>query len=361
MPSNLPTTDTSAPQSAARRAILLASSLAGLGLAPLPSMAAEAPPLRRHKLRVNGETFHVIEQGSGPAVLFCHGFPDTAETWRSQMRAVAAAGYRAVALDMRGFGDSFAPPDASQYTSLHIVGDLVGVLDALKIDSAVIVGHDWGADHAQRAALLRPDRFRALVSISIPYAPRGDIDTWSDLRKRGLGERYYALDWIRPGRESLFAPAAKSIPAILYWPSASPLPAQRWDPVDPARSMLRPAPVAAPSWADPAYVRHTVQAFDKSGFQGGLNYYRALPITFELTSAYRNTVIRQPSLYIWGAADGLCRFFHPTTPSLEQLRRTQPNLVRQVRLENVGHWVQHEAAERLNAELLAFLGALAPR
>lgn len=349
------------PPSSTRRNFLLASSLAGLGLAALPSMAAEAPPVRRHKLRIDGEYFHVIEQGSGPAVLFCHGFPDTAETWRSQMRAVAAAGYRAVALDMRGFGDSFAPPDASQYTSLHIVGDLIGVLDALKIDSAVIVGHDWGADHAQRAALLRPDRFRALVSISIPYAPRGDVDTWSDLRNKGLGERYYALDWIKPGRETLFAPAAKSIPAILYWPSASPPPGQRWDPVDPARSMLRPAPVAAPSWADPAYVRHTVQAFEKSGFRGGLNYYRALPITFALTSAYRNTVIRQPSLYVWGGADGLCQFFHPSTPSLEELRRTQPNLVRQVRLENVGHWVQHEAADRLNAELLGFLGALAPR
>lgn len=328
---------------------------------PTPSVppASEAPPLRRHKLRIEGEHFHVIEQGSGPAVLFCHGFPDTAETWRSQMRAVAAAGYRAVALDMRGFGDSFAPLDASQYTSLHIVGDLVGVLNALEIDSAVIVGHDWGADHAQRAALLRPDRFHALVSISIPYAPRGDVDTWSDLRERGLGERYYALDWIKPGRETRFAPVAKSIPSILYWLSASPPAAQRWDPIDPARDMLRPAPVAAPSWADPAYVRHTVQAFEKSGFRGGLNYYRALPITFGLMSAYKNAVIRQPSLYVWGAADGLCQFFHPTTPTLEELRRTQPNLVAQVRLEEVGHWVQHEAAERLNAELLTFLGGLA--
>ena len=359
-PAAPPASAPGAPQSNTRRSLLLAASLAGLGLASAPTFAATAPalPVRRHKLRINGESFHVIEQGSGPAVLFCHGFPDTAETWRSQMQAVAAAGYRALALDMRGFGESFAPQDASQYTSLHIVGDLVGVLDALKIDSAVVVGHDWGADHAQRAALLRPDRFRALVSISIPYAPRGEIDTWSDLRNKGLAERYYALDWIKPGRESLFAPAARSIPAILYWPSASPPPGQRWDPVDPKRSMLRPAPVAAPPWADPAYVRHTIASFERTGFRGGLNYYRALPITFELTPAYKDAPIRQPSLYVWGAADGLCRFFHPQTPTLAELRRSQPGLVGQVRLDEVGHWVQHEAAERLNAELLKFLAGL---
>lgn len=326
--------------------------------ASTPSVPSATPPVRSHRLRIDGESFHVVEQGAGPAVLFCHGFPDTAATWRSQMRALAMAGYRAVALDMRGFGDSFAPPDASQYTALHIVGDLVGVLDELGIDSAVFVGHDWGADHAQRAALLRPDRVRALVSISIPYAPRGDADTWSGLRDQGLGERYYALEWIKPGRESLFAPAAQSIPAILYWASARPPPGQRWDPIDPARSLLRPAPAALPAWADPDYVRRTVAAFDQHGFRGGLNHYRALPLTFELMAAYKDAVIRQPSLYVWGAADGLCRFLHGDTPSLEDMRRSQPGLVGQVRIEEAGHWVQHEAAERLNAELLKFLAGL---
>lgn len=346
------------PHSTVRRKLLLASSIAGIGLA-LPAQAQSgAPAVRSSTLTINGESFHVLEQGAGPAVLFCHGFPDTAATWRSQMRAVAEAGYRAIALDMRGFGQSYAPPDASLYTGLHIAGDLVGLLDVLKIDSAVIVGHDWGADHAQRAALLRPDRFRALVSISIPYAPRGEIDTWSEVRKKGLGERYYALDWLKPGSEQRFIPAAQSIPSILYWPSSSPPPSQRWNPIDPARSMLRPAPVSTPPWADADYVRHTIAAFDKSGFRGGLNHYRALPLTFELMAAYKNAVIRQPSLYIWGADDGLCRYFHPTPPTLDALRLLQPRLVGQVRLEGVGHWVQHEAGARLNAELLKFLGVL---
>ena len=102
------------------------------------------PILKEYDIATNGITLHVTEQGEGPAVLFCHGFPDTSYTWRRQMRAVAAAGYRAIAPDMRGYGRSSAPEDGTLYTPLHTVGDLVGLLDELKVSSAVIVGHDWG-------------------------------------------------------------------------------------------------------------------------------------------------------------------------------------------------------------------------
>src|SRR5690606_24744128 len=184
-------------------------------------------------------------------------------------------------------------------------GDLIGVLDALSIDTAVIVGHVWVAYHAQMAALMRPDRFRALVSISIPFAPRGQIDPWQYVRDLGLSDRYYAYELARAGAERKFANAEQAIRSILYWLFASPDPALRWTPLDPDLHMLRPSPVAAPGWADPAYVRHTVEAFWASGFRGGLNYYTAFPKTFELMAAYKDAVIRQPSLYIWGAADGL--------------------------------------------------------
>lgn len=335
----------------------------GLGLSPPAALARASRsdakfPIRERMVDANDGRFRVIEQGQGPAMLFCHGFPDTAQTWRSQMQAVAEAGYRAVALDMRGYGRSHAPQDPGLYTALHIAGDLIGVLDALSIDTAAIVGHDWGAFHAQMAALIRPDRFRALVSISVPFAPRGDVDAFQMLRDQGLGDAYYAFDMARPEAVDRFADAERSIPSILYWTSASPAPALRWNPIDPKLHMLRPAPVGVPSWADPAYVRHTISAFVRTGFRGGLNYYRAYPTTFKLMAAYKHAVIRQPSLYIWGAADGLSRMSHPETPSLAALRETQPNLVDQIRLENVGHWVQHEAADRVNEALTAFLARL---
>lgn len=321
------------------------------------SAVVGSTPTRR-LLMVNGEKFRIIEQGEGPAVLFCHGFPDTAETWLSQLNAVANGGFRAIALDMRGFGESYAPTDVNLYTSIHVAGDLVGVLDGLEIADAVLVGHDWGADYAQRAAIMRPDRFKAVVSVSIPFSPRGELSLWDDLTNRNLDELYYSLSMIHEGADRLFQPAHEAIPGILYWLSSSPPPDERWDPIDPARSMLRPAPAAMPDWVDPEYLRRTVESFERSGFDTGLNYYRAVQKSFDLTAAYKGAILQQPALYIWGADDGLCRFFHTATPSFEDFRKVQPSLVRHVRLENTGHWVQHEAAKALNEELLKFLGDL---
>lgn len=319
------------------------------------------PPVIDRQLDVNGEVFRVLEQGQGPAVLFAHGFPDTAETWRSQMQAVASAGYRAVAIDMRGFGASYAPTDVNLYTSPYIVGDFIGVLDALEIDAAAMVGHDWGADHAQRAMLMRPDRFHALVSLSIPYAPRGEASLNGDLKERGLGERYYALAFGEPGASERFLPAHDSIPSILYWLSRSPPSGTGWDPIDPARDMLRPSPVPIPDWVDPVYVDRTIHAFARTGFETGLNYYRAVEPTFEVMAAFKNAVIRQPSLYLWGAKDGLCQFFHGDAPKMEDFQHAQPGLVDIIRVNDAGHWLQHEASDRVNAELVRFLAAHWPK
>lgn len=312
-------------------------------------------PVHRRQVQVNGASFHIIEQGQGPTVLFCHGFPDTAETWRSQMRAVAENGYHALALDMRGFGRSYSPLEVSSYSALHTVGDLVGLLDALDISSAVLVGHDWGADVAQRAMVMRPDRFRAIVSLSIPIFPRAEINFYAGLRQQGLSEGFYAFDLMKPDADDRFQPAEETIPSILYWLSGSPSAGTGWDPTDPDRHMLRPAPVPIPTWADPNYVRHNIDVFTEKGFHGGLNYYRAAQETFDLMSAFKNALIWQPSLYIWGAEDGLCQLFHPTPPTLAEARQSAPGLVDVIRLEHVGHWVQHEAADAVNTELIKFL------
>jgi pimeloyl-ACP methyl ester carboxylesterase len=161
----------------------------------------DRPRLKEYDIATNGIFLHVTEQGEGPAVLFGHGFPDTSYTWRRQMKAIASAGYRAIAPDMRGYGRSPAPADATLYTPLHTAADLVGLLDALDIPSAIIVGHDWGASHAWNAALMRPDRFKAVFCMSVPYVPRGDVSVFERMRKSGHQNDFYMFEQMKPEAE----------------------------------------------------------------------------------------------------------------------------------------------------------------
>jgi pimeloyl-ACP methyl ester carboxylesterase len=125
-------------------------------------------------IETNNIQLHVVELGDGVRVLFCHGFPDTWRGWRRPMKAVASSGYRAIAADMRGYGRSSAPTDADQYTPFHTVGDLIGLLDALGLQTVTVVGHDFGANIAWNTAMMRPDRFTAVFGISVPFLPRYD-------------------------------------------------------------------------------------------------------------------------------------------------------------------------------------------
>jgi pimeloyl-ACP methyl ester carboxylesterase len=310
-----------------------------------------------YDVATNGISLHVTEQGEGPAVLFCHGFPDTSYTWRRQMKAIAAAGYRAIAPDMRGYGRSSAPVDASLYTPLQTTGDFVGLLDALKLPNAVLVGHDWGATHAWNAALLRPDRFTAVFCLSVPYVPRGDVSVFDRMRASAHQDDFYMFEQIRPDADRIWADAAVTIPGILYWASGSAPADKRWSPMDPARSLHRPAPGPLPSWAGPDYIKHNIAEFQRTGFHGGLNYYRAAEPYFHLSAAFKDAKISQPSFFIWGKADGL-KELYPLT--LEQMRLGLPGLIGGLELDNVGHWVQHEAATEVNEQLVQFLRTVKP-
>ena len=313
--------------------------------------------LKMYDIATNGISLHVTEQGKGPTVLFCHGFPDTSYTWRQQMKAIASAGYRAVAPDMRGYGRSSAPADATLYTPLQTTGDMVGLLDELKIKTAVLVGHDWGATHAWNAAMMRPDRFKAVFCLSVPYVPRGEVSIFERMRKTGYQDLFYMFEQIRPDADQIWADAAVTIPGILYWASGSAPADKRWSPLDPSRSLHRPAPRLLPPWVKPSYVKINIEEFQRTGFNGGLNYYRAAEPYFDLSAAFKGAKIAQPSFFIWGKADGL-RELYPLT--LDHLRAGLPGLVGGLELDNVGHWIQHEAADVVSDQLVKFLGAVSP-
>ncbi len=303
-------------------------------------------------IEANGIHLHVVETGVGKPVLFCHGFPDTWRGWRLQMEAVAEAGYRAIALDMRGYGRSFAPDDPLLYTQFHTVGDLVGLLNALELPEVTIVGHDFGANVAWHAAMMRPDRFTAVFGVSVPYLPRGDASLLDAMRAAGHND-FYIFSQIRPEADEEWSNAALTLPSMLYWTSGAAAPDERWDPLDKQRAMIsRQAPVPIPPWANPDDMAYTVAEFQRTGFHGGLNYYRSIQAGFELLAPFKGVFVRQPSFFLVGETDGLNRLRLSTE---EGLRAVLPGLRGFVKLPGVGHWPQREAPDAFNRALLGFL------
>ena len=220
-----------------RRAVLAAGLTSATTLALRDAASAGTrktmPLIKETDIATNGIRLRVTELGEGPAILFVHGFPDTAYTWRKQMQAVAAAGFRAIAPDMRGYGGSSAPEDPALYTPFQTVGDLVGLLDALQVQDAIIVGHDWGANVAWNAAMMRPDRFRAVFCLSVPYSPRGKASVLDAMKAAGHGEDFYMFEQIRPDADQVWKDAAVTIPGMLYWASGSAPVAQAWKSIGP--------------------------------------------------------------------------------------------------------------------------------
>jgi pimeloyl-ACP methyl ester carboxylesterase len=310
-------------------------------------------------LPINGIQMRVAEQGSGPLVLLCHGFPEGWRSWRSQLAALAAAGYHGVAPDMRGYGGTDAPADPAQYTMLHHVGDMTGLVQALGETRAVIVGHDWGAPVAWHAALLRPEVFHAVVGMSVPYSPPGPIDLLSALQRKGVHD-FYMQYFQTPGvaESELEADVAATLRRVGFSLSG--------DGAGGVAGMLAPGtgflhntedPAELPAWLDAEDLAETVADFERTGFRGGLNWYRAIRLTWELTAAWRGAVIRQPSMFIGGSRDDVLKFPSSQT-SLANFGKTLPGLRGSPVLDGAGHWLQRERAAEVNRLLLEFLAGL---
>ena len=319
------------------------------------------------RVEVNGIGLALREQGTGPLVLLCHGWPELSLSWRHQLRALAEAGFRAVAPDMRGFGDSDAPADEGAYTIFHTVGDMVALLAALGETQAVIVGHDWGAPVAWNAALMRPDLFRAVVGMSVPHRPRGGREPLRALREGGFG-RHYFLHFQTPGvAEAEFErDVAATLRRILYAASGdAPMGAggafltavPEGDPPQGGFLAAAPEPPALPGWLDEAVLDRFVATYRRTGFRGGLNWYRNLARNWELTAPFHGARIRVPALFIAGTRDPV--ILGPIGErALAAMPEAVPGLRRQVLLEGAGHWIQQERAEAVNEALIGFLREL---
>jgi len=322
-------------------------------------VSAQIEP-RLETLQVGAIRMRVALQGAGPLVLFCHGFPESWVSWRAQMASVAQAGYRAAAPDMRGYGGSDAPADPSQYTMLHHVGDMVELVRAVGADSAVIVGHDWGAVAAWHSALLRPDVFRAVVGLSVPYTPPAGIDLLTALERQGV-TTFYMQYFQQEGvaERELQSDVEATIRRITYSMSGD-------GPGRVVAGILAPGaglldntidPDVLPNWLSQGDLDYVVGEFHRTGFRGGLNWYRAIRKNAELLAAWRGCPIRQPSLFIGGSRDDILRF-----PGMQQRLDALPSVLPGLHgvhiLEGAGHWMQRERAQEVNRLLLSFLSKL---
>jgi len=311
--------------------------------------------LSTRTISANGIDLFVREQGDGPLVLLCHGWPELSYSWRHQIPALAEAGFHVVAPDMRGYGQSSAPDDVGAYTIFDTVGDMVALVAALGEKQAVIVGHDWGAPVAWHAALFRPDIFTAVAGLSVPPPFRGRGKPLDLLRENGVTNFYWQY-FQTPGiaEAELEHDVGRTMRIVLGGRGLA----------DPSAAMFvqdgkgflghATAKEPLPAWLSEADLAYFTETFRKSGFRGGLNWYRNLDRNWELTAPWQDAQIHQPSLFIAGSKDAVITGLIGSK-RVNELERVLPNLKRKLIIEGAGHWVQQERPNEVNAALVSFL------
>lgn len=311
-------------------------------------------------VHTNGIDMHVVEAGAGPLVVLCHGFPELSYSWRHQVPALAAAGYRAVAPDQRGYGGTTRPDEIEVYDILHLTDDLLGLLDALGQERAVFVGHDWGAPVAWTLALRAPERVAGVVGMSVPYTPRAPIPPTRIWKRMFADAWFYILYFQEPGvaDAELGRDTATTMRRLLCAigggqdAAALALLTGARD----GRGLVErlPEPDRLPAWLPRADLDHYVEVFGRTGFTGGLNWYRNFDRNWELTPELAGARVGVPAAFVAGESDPVLAMV-PVDP----MREWVTDLRDVVLVPGAGHWVQQEAPAEVNAALLAFLRGLA--
>ncbi len=322
------------------------------------------PPVTHRFVDARGLRMHIAEAGTGPLVLLLHGFPESWYSWRHQLTALAEAGFHAVAPDQRGYCRTGPPggpgqgDKVSDYTILHLTGDVIALMDALGEQQAVVAGHDWGAPVAWHAALLRPDRVRAVIGLSVPYRPRGSSPPIPAMRA-AIGEGFYMVYFQQSGvaDEELGRDPQATLRRVLYsasgdGPGGAPI-------ILPGGGFLDicPEPPSLPSWLTSEDIDIYAADYAKAGFTGPLNWYRNLDRNWELTAAWHHAPVTVPALYVAGERD-LVVNFPGARQMLPHLRDFAPRLREPILLAGCGHWTQQERPEEVSSAMIGFLREL---
>jgi pimeloyl-ACP methyl ester carboxylesterase len=333
----------------------------GAGPEPASWVDPAMPEVTHRMIETNGIRLHVAEQGEGPLIILCHGFPECWYSWRHQLRALAKAGFRAVAPDLRGYGRSDRPEEVEKYTILHDIGDIVGLVDALGAEQAVIAGHDVGATIAWQAALLRPDRFRAVIALSVPFRSRafGGSVPPTTLMPRNENAVFYQLFLQTPEAEAaLGRDMRRTYRSQLYSLSGDRPPSAGGGfaaGMVPRKGVSLTDPAALPAWVTESDIDVYVAEFTRSGFRGPRGWYRNVDRSWELLAPFAGAALTIPALYMAGDRD-----FVAVVNS--QFIAMQSAMVPKVRpaimLAGCGHWTEQERAPEVSAAMIDFLRSL---
>ena len=341
--------------------LLLLSTMLTSNAIAFDKLSIDDPDRFNHKFaEVNGIRMHFVDEGVGPLVILLHGFPLSWYSWRAQIPALVDAGYRVVVPDQRGYGQTEQPKNVDAYDITQLVGDVVGLIDEVEEETAVLVGWDWGSPVAWTTALLRPDLIRGLVMVSSPYQPRSPVTpskAWPLAFKEGIFYQQYFQE-VGVVESELKTDPRKYMLGLLYSISGSAPPDEQW------RFVMKDGekmidvitiPERLPNWLSPKAFDFYAEEYTRYGFVGALNWYRAMDRTWEITSFLSGAKIQQPALFVAGDQDPGIIY---GKRAFDDLENQVPNLRKKVLLKGVGHLAPEEQPEKFNELVIEFLKGL---
>lgn len=316
----------------------------------------------------NGITLRTAVEGEGPLVIMVHGCPESWFSWRRQIPVIAEAGYKVVAIDVRGYGGSDKPHAIEEYTLKKISADIVGIIDFYEEEQAILIGHDWGGPIVWYTSLLNENRISAVAGLSVPYFPQREISPLDAFEAIYKDKFFYQLYFQKEGvAESEFEPNLRKYLESTYFSiDARGMKKQFENPLN----AMNKSPNAKylddvvefesyPDWINKDEMNYLINEFENSGMRGPLNRYRAQRIDFEELKDFRDKRLKQPAALMVGSLDPVNFFigdgYKDTDHLKEVFEPVYENLIKTELINDVGHWTQQEAPEEVNRFLLDFL------
>lgn len=309
-------------------------------------------------------TLRAAVEGDGPLVVMVHGFPESWYSWRHQLGPIAEAGFKACAIDVRGYGGSGKPHPVASYSMEQMIADVTGVIESTSADKrAILVGHDWGAPIVWNTALTRPDRVRAVCGLSVPYlgiAKRSFREIFDEIFT-ARGRFFYQAYFQREGVAEAEAEAdPRDFLRKFYFAISGDAPADAWPTNKTVNDKLLDGlidPDPFPAWLTPKDLDYYVGEFERSGFRGPINRYRNHDRDFEFLKRFEGRRIEQPALFISGTRDPAFNMLGRGDP-IAVMQKEVPRLVGAHVLEGCGHWTQQERPRDVNERLLSWLARI---